>query len=132
MLAVKNATTSVAGSPDSYILDLFVYNHAAFGEPIVDCNVTVRIAAAAAAGAAALRSATVRRIDEDHANPLATWVGWGAPDYTNASQNDALRAASELVAEPLLGSGGGRKLDSGDGFSIEVPAHGVAAVRIAL
>ena len=59
-------------------------------------------------------------------------MGWGAPDYTNASQNAALRAASEMVAEPLLGAGGARALASGDGFSIEVPSHGVAAVRISL
>ena len=38
----------------------------------------------------------------------------------------------DFSVKDLLGSGGGRKLDSGDGFSIEVPAHAVAAVRIAL
>ena len=28
-----------------------------------------------------LAAATVRRIDETHANPLAAWIAMGAPDY---------------------------------------------------
>lgn len=51
----------------------------------------------------------------------------GAPDYTTAAQNAALLTASELVVEALadiatIGSGK---------FTITVPTHGVAAVRIA-
>lgn len=48
-----------------------------------------------------LASATVRRIDETHANPLAAWIKMGAPDYTNAAQNAVLLTASELVVEKL-------------------------------
>ena len=85
----------------------------------------------APAVAAALGGATVRRIDEGHANPLAAWVGMGAPDYTTAAQNAALLAASQLHQEQLLGSGGGARIGGGaTGFSIAVPTHGVAAVRI--
>ena len=52
----------------SAYLDLLIYNHAAFSFPIVDCNITVTVPAGAAAK---LNTATVRRIDETHSNPLA-------------------------------------------------------------
>jgi len=50
-----------------------------------------------AAAAKQLRGATVRRIDETHANPLAAWIAMGAPDYTTAAQNVQLLSASQLA-----------------------------------
>ena len=119
VLAVQNG---------SAFLDLLVYNHASFADPIVDCNITVTVPASAAANLAA---ATVRRIDETHANPLAAWIGMGAPDYTTPEQNAALLKSSELVVERLadiatIAAGGGHA------FVLKVPTHGVAAVRVAL
>jgi len=66
-------------------------------------------------------------VDEAHANPLAAWIAMGAPDYTTAAQNAALLTASELVVEKLadIATVGYGK------FTITVPTHGVAAVRIA-
>jgi hypothetical protein len=55
-----------------------------------------------AAAAKQLRGATVRRIDETHANPLAAWIKMGAPDYTTTAQNAAIMAASEMVVEKLV------------------------------
>jgi len=112
VLAVQNGTA---------FTDLLIYNHAAFANPIVDCAITVSVTAPK------LASATVRRVDESHANPLAAWIAMGSPDYTTAAQNAALLTASELVVEKLtdvatVGSGT---------FTITVPTHGVAAVRIA-
>ena len=52
VLAVQNGTA---------VTDLLIYNHAAFSSPIVDCVITVSVAASK------LAAATVRRVDETHA-----------------------------------------------------------------
>lgn len=80
-------------------IDLLLYNHASFADPIVDCNITVTLPLHLAIR---LRGATVRRIDETHSNPLASWIAMGAPDYTTNAQNAALLAASELITEVRL------------------------------
>jgi hypothetical protein len=103
-----------------------VYNHASFVDLIVDCAVTVNVEGAAPGVDANLAAATVRRIDETHANPLAAWIGMGAPDYTTPAQNAALLAASQLVVEKLADVA-----EVGRGtFTITVPTHGVSAVRV--
>jgi len=114
VLAVKNGSAFV---------DLLIYNHAAFADPIVDCSMTVKVP-----GMSKLAAATVRRIDETHANALAAWIEMGAPDYTSATQNAALLAASELVVEKLADVA---TVGAGQ-FTLTVPTHGVAAVRIAI
>ena len=116
VLAVQNGSSWV---------DLLLYNHASFADPIVDCNITVTLPAALAGQ---LSKATVRRIDETHSNPLAAWIAMGAPDYTTAAQNAALLAASELVTEELASIAKVQK----SGFEMLVPTHGVAAVRVTL
>jgi hypothetical protein len=51
-----------------------------------------------------------------------------APDYTTAAQNSQLLAASQLVVEKLSDVATiGKNL-----FTITVPTHGVAAVRVAV
>lgn len=77
-------------------VDLLLYNHASFADPIVDCNLTVTLPSHLASR---LSEATVRRIDETHSNPLASWIAMGTPDYTTAAQNAALLTASELITE---------------------------------
>jgi len=114
VLAVRNGTSAV---------DILVYNHASFIDAIVDCNVTVTVDAMPH-----LASATVRRIDETHANPLAAWIGMGAPDYTTAQQNAKLLASSQLVVEKLEDIATVRS----NTFTLMVPTHGVAAVRVLL
>merc|ERR1711871_774904 len=113
VLAVRNATQ----------LDLLVYNHAAFVDPIVNCSVVVNFEGTLVAESR-LRSATVRRIDEEHANPVGRWIEMGAPDYTTAAQNELLRQASELRVEKLVDVA--ELLTGGLSFTIMVPAHGVA------
>ena len=106
-------------------LDIHLWNHAAQADPICDCTVSVTLPSAAAA---ALPKATVRRIDEDHANPLAAWIAMGAPDYTTAAQNAQLLEASKLQTEQLAAVA---KV-AADGFSLRVPAHGAAVARVSL
>jgi len=121
-LCAKNTGTLAVQNMTSQI-DVFVYNHAAFADEIVTCAVAVSIPEAFRP---ALASASVRRIDETHANPLNKWIEMGAPDYTNAAQNAAILAASELHAESLT------SVASIDGlsFTITMGPHSVAAVRL--
>jgi hypothetical protein len=113
VLAVRNGTSAI---------DIIVYNHASFANIIVDCNITVNVIAPK------LAVATVRRVDETHANPLAAWIAMGAPDYTTAIQNAALLASSQLVVEKLSDIP-----DIGQNtFTLKVSTHGVAAVRAML
>lgn len=119
VLAVRNKQNGTS------VVDLILYNHASFADLIVDCSITTTIAVEMAAN---LKAATVRRIDETHANPLARWIAMGAPDYTTEAQNAELLASSELIVENLVDIAA-----IGTGvFTMSVPAHGVAAVRITL
>ena len=125
MLCATNAGVLAVRNDSSSTVDLILYNHAAFASLIVDCNVTVSVSAAVAKG---LKSATLRRVDEVHANPLAAWIKMGAPDYTSAAQNALLLAASQLIVENLADVA--TIAGDGSGFVMTVPVHGVAAVRV--
>ncbi len=43
---------------------------------------------------------TLRRIDEEHGNPLRLWEEMGRPDYLNRAEIEALKAKSALEPEP--------------------------------
>ncbi len=47
------------------------------------------------------RAVSVRRIDEDHANPARAWRDMGKPEYLSPEQVRTLTDASQTVAEPL-------------------------------
>ena len=126
VLAVEKTAAAAAADGEEPYIDLFVYNHAAFVNPIVDCNVTVALPASLLGYK--LVEATVRRIDETHANPLAAWIAMGAPDYTTSEQNAALLAASQLVVEKL--SDIATVDTAARSFTMTIPTHGVAAVRV--
>jgi beta-xylosidase len=66
--------------------------------PIADEQVLLRVTAPAGMRAGAVSMA---RIDDRHANPVALWQSWGAPDYLSPGQVAALHVASAPVAEPL-------------------------------
>ena len=64
-------------------------------------SVTIRVTHAAGA-AAAVASATMRRIDSTHANAFAEWTGpMGNVTYPTPQQIERLGNVSALVAEPL-------------------------------
>jgi xylan 1,4-beta-xylosidase len=44
-------------------------------------------------------SATIQRVDEDHANPRRKWIESGSPEYLSATLLAELNASSELVSE---------------------------------
>lgn len=126
VLAVLNS--SIGGIGDH--VDLIIYNHAAWADPIVTCSITVTMSQGTLAGA------TIRRIDETHANPLRAWVEMGAPDYTTQQQNAQILLASQLHALPFAEDDGvsAKQVHSSAPpvITVVVPPHGIAAVRLPL
>ncbi|MDR1641907.1 MAG: beta-xylosidase [Clostridiales bacterium] len=68
------------------------------------------------------KKATVLRIDDDHSNAHKCWLDMGSPIYPSSEQIDRLFAASEVLRETVD--------IEGNGFSLVLPPHGVAAVLI--
>ena len=50
---------------------------------------------------ATANTATIRRIDDQHANPQALWKAWGSPQYVTPTQIAALNKASKTTAEQV-------------------------------
>ena len=72
------------------------------------------------------QAASIRRIDERHANPLGAWQAMGKPQYLDALQVAQLEEASRLRAEPLKCKHGKERLQ----LDIALPVNGVAAITI--
>jgi xylan 1,4-beta-xylosidase len=70
--------------------------------------------------------ATVRRIDDTHANARRVWKEMGAPDYPSGAEVKRLQKGSEMVPEPhpCAEVNGNLTLD------IALPPHGVAAITL--
>jgi xylan 1,4-beta-xylosidase len=69
---------------------------------------------------------SVRRIDEDHANPKRVWKEMGSPEYPSPEQVDLLEAASICAAEPIATTYADKKLQ----IELEIPPHGIAAITV--
>ncbi|WP_315927286.1 GH39 family glycosyl hydrolase [Mesorhizobium sp. SP-1A] len=74
-----------------------------------------------------LATASVQRIDIDHANAKRHWEERGKPDYLNAVAVDELKAVSELRNEPLAV----RNEAGQSSLEVTLPPLSVAAVRLA-
>lgn len=77
---------------------------------------------------ASVRTATIERIDETHANAKNAWVEMGAPEYLRPADVDGLHAASMLQAEPCEVASD----DTGVHVTVDLPPNGVAAVTLEL
>jgi xylan 1,4-beta-xylosidase len=71
----------------------------------------------------------IRRIDDDNANPVATWVAMGSPAYPTEEQIAKLWIVSEMPVSHVSYS-----IVSSDevSFSVAVPPEGVAAITFSL
>lgn len=76
--------------------------------------------------APAVRSATIRRIDDAHANARARWQEMGAPDYLDDAAVRELHEASAMpeVRQEFRSEGGIIDLE------VALPPQGIAAVRL--
>lgn len=73
-------------------------------------------------------SASIQRIDDDHANPKRLWIEMGQPEYPTVKEVERLEEAAQLVNEK-------QKFSYRDGSIVlrtNLPAHGVAAITIEL
>jgi xylan 1,4-beta-xylosidase len=75
---------------------------------------------------AAPLSATVRRIDERHANAYRAWKRMGSPEYPDAAEIERLESASRLRPESLPWTPAGGAVD----FAIDLPPQSVAAAHL--
>ena len=100
---------------------VLLINHALPTHPIQKEKVCVTLN-----NAAKYSSASVKKIDDAHANPKKLWTKMGKPDYLSAAQVGRLEEASRLIIEPVKC----RHKNSAIDFEIEMPPHSVAAVTI--
>ena len=116
-------------------LQLLVANHAPqLGNSTASssCNVTVRVETDRR-GCTAVANASVRRIDDEHANPRQKWIDLGMPQYPSRAQNAEIAAASEAPPLPRFGEGEGVELSNGSVVArVRVPAYSVAALDVSL
>ncbi|HJU07816.1 MAG TPA: hypothetical protein VJ727_04970, partial [Rhodanobacteraceae bacterium] len=100
---------------------LLLCNHAFPQHPIETEAVTFSVL-----GANPPLPATLRRIDDSHANAKAAWVEMGQPEYPDAAQLERLDEASQLREERIEP----RTRDNGVEFKLDLPPHAVAAIDI--
>lgn len=103
-------------------ITVFLTNHAQPRHDIATQRVEVRLS-----DITAPLTATLERIDEDHANPRRCWREMGEPEYPSRLQVEQLEAASRLTKEPLGFAYENRTVR----FDIDLPPHAVAAVTLA-
>ncbi|HET8782493.1 MAG TPA: hypothetical protein VFM63_08745, partial [Pyrinomonadaceae bacterium] len=71
-------------------------------------------------------AATIRRIDDEHANAKRLWVEMGQPEHLSRKEIDRLEEASQLVSER-------QRFKYNDGtitLKTSIPPHAVAAITI--
>ena len=70
--------------------------------------------------------ASIRRIDDDHANPKRLWVEMGQPEHLDRKQLDKLEEASGLVSERQRFRYAEGRLT----LKTSLPSHAVAAITV--
>ena len=114
-------TVDVWVTRDAHRVTILVANGALPRHPIKSELVTIELR-----GIGPIASATVARIDEDHANARRTWVEMGQPERPLPREVAALEVASEVLSRPT-----GFHVD-GDvaTFVLSMPAQGTALITI--
>lgn len=111
MLAVRGA----AG------LTLLAYNHNIPGGEIGTEEVAVTLK-----GVRPGVSASITRVDQDHANPKRRWIELGSPEYPTPAQLAEIERASLPVEQALPVEA----VEGGCSLRFSIPPHGVAAILI--
>jgi xylan 1,4-beta-xylosidase len=102
-------------------LTILLTNHALPRQPIALQGVRVELT-----DSPPPRSATLERIDEEHANAKLAWRAMGAPEYLTEAQVAKVEEASRLIPEPHPW-----KYQSGVArFEIELPPYSVAVLTL--
>lgn len=115
------STAECVASRNGDVVTVLITNHQVPKSPIETEHVRLILR-----GIGIVKSATVTRIDETHANPQKAWAEMGSPTYLDRKQIEKLTRASETFEEPLEWA------SDGDGItlSLSIPPHAVAAVSL--
>ena len=74
------------------------------------------------------RSATIARVDAQHANPKQKWIDLGSPAYPTRQELVQIEQASDIVLDIL----NFKAAPDGCTFRFDIPAHGIAAITLNL
>lgn len=116
-------TVDAWAARDENSVSVLLTNHALPRHPIETERVAILLSEAPEP-----LSASLLRIDEEHANPRRLWEEMGEPEYLTSVQVERLEDASRLVAEPVAWAYEGGMLQ----IALDIPPHAVAAVKMDL
>ncbi len=102
-------------------ITILVSNHQVPLSPIQAEEVSITIK-----GIKGVSSASLERIDENHANPKRVWMEMGSPEYLDREQIEMLMKASEMVSEAVDWTSDGNDLT----INLLIPAHSVVAIAL--
>jgi xylan 1,4-beta-xylosidase len=117
----EHPTVDVWAIGDARTVTILISNFALPRHQIASETIQVRIA-----NSPALRKATVRRIDADHANAKRRWQEMGSPEYLSARLVAELDKISQCESESFVVTDSGGASE----FDLEIPPLGVAAVTL--
>lgn len=128
-----NERLAVKGGHDSTVemlavrgeseLALLVYNH-----NIPDADINTEEVEVMLLGLVPTNTASIQRVDVQHANPKQKWIDMGSPEYPTPEQLSMIEKASSMVTESL-------KIETqvaGCMLRFNIPPHGVVAVTVPL
>eukprot|EP01132_Coremiostelium_polycephalum_P002860 gene2860-3554_t len=103
---------------------VIVYNHNIPDAPIQTETVTVQLNNLQSTN---FKSSTIRRIDDDNCNPIATWQQLGSPTYPTPSQIKTILASAEFNEQSYPF----KTIDNNTiQLVVDVPPQGVAAFKL--
>jgi xylan 1,4-beta-xylosidase len=117
----EDSTLDCIASRSREGLTILISNHQIPLSPIHAEQVHLRIQ-----GIEGVRSASLLRIDEEHANPGRAWKEMGSPTYLDRGQVQALMKASELHREKIDVNPD----ESGISISLTIQPHSVVSVSL--
>lgn len=102
---------------------ILLTNHVLPRHPIQGESVHIELA-----GLLSPRDVYIERIDDDHANAKKLWIEMGSPALPKPREVEQMRAASQIVREPLVWKHEGDTLH----LELKIPAHAIAAITVDL
>ena len=102
---------------------ILLTNHVLPRHPIQGESVHIELA-----GLLSPRDVYIERIDDDHANAKKLWIEMGSPALPKPREVEQMRAASQIVREPLVWKHEGDRLH----LELKIPAHAIAAITVEL
>jgi len=111
---------AVKNTPRNELM-IFLFNHNIPGTKIVNETITFVVNGAKSV------NGVIEVIDDSHTNPKAVWESMGSPEYLTQNQINGLKAAAQLIPNPISGT----KLSSNEvKFVVDLIPQGIAVVTV--